>query len=394
VVSGSPPAIANFTLSPNTPAGSNIAMAPPLSNGSVPVVITFASVSSAGKTTLVKPSSGPPLPVGYTAVGGGTFYDVATNAGFTTATACVNFSGAANTSAVRLLQLSGGVWQDVSTSVDQLTRIVCGAGLTTLGSFTVAQTGNFASFGFTGTVQVYVVPAGVTRVDVDAFGAQGASVSDPSFGTTAGGFGGRVQTTLTVTPGDTLFVYVGGAGVATAGGFNGGGSGGTTGGIGGGTSIGGGGGGASDLRLNATALTDRVVVAAGGGGGSSPGFFCGSGGAAGGLAGATAGSSFSFCSPFGGGGAMQSAGGAGGASPTHPGAAGVLGAGGTGANSDGSRAGGGGGGGYYGGGGGGADSLSGANGGGGGSSFITGTNAATTAGLAAGNGRVTITPRP
>ncbi|MCC2546047.1 hypothetical protein LJY25_06290 [Hymenobacter sp. BT175] len=223
------------------------------------------------------------------------------------------------------------------------------------------------TFTYTGSAQTYSVPLGVTSLLVDASGAQGGGAASAS-----GGAGGRVQTTLAVTPGEVLTVYVGGQGSrATAstnppegGGYNGGGH---------GRSFNYGGGGATDLRRGA-ALVDRLVVAGGGGGAASA-----AGGAGGGLTGAAGGGTFP------GQGGTQSAGGAGGQGV----GTGSLGQGGTGNFS-------GGGGGYYGGGGGGGGSGS-NGGGGGGSSFVAaaGSSATThTPGYRSGNGTVTLTPVP
>jgi hypothetical protein len=129
---------------------------------------------------------------------------------------------------------------------------------------------NSLTFNFTGSVQQWTVPAGVCQVTMDAYGAQGAS--NPNG--TAGGFGGRSTGVLQVSPGDVLYIYVGGRGIGrTGGGFNGGGSGGT------GwmaSNEGGRGGGGSDVRYGGTQLSNRVIVAGGGGGAG------GRGGAAGG----------------------------------------------------------------------------------------------------------------
>jgi len=63
---------------------------------------------------------------------------------------------------------------------------------------------------------------------------------------------------MNVTPGQVLYIYVGGQNA-----FNGGGLAGSS-----GTNTSGNGGDASDVRLSGTALTNRMIVAAGGGGGT------------------------------------------------------------------------------------------------------------------------------
>jgi hypothetical protein len=252
---------------------------------------------------------------------------------------------------------------------------------------------NTFTFEFTGGIQTFVVPAGVTLLHVDAFGAEGGQ------GDALGGLGGRVETTITVTPGETLYLFVGGVGGDSGGsgqpgpgGFNGGGDGGCAQSFFSPTGFfcGGGGGGASDIRQGGTTLTDRIVVAGGGGGGGigSP---TGPGGAGGGTEAESGGDS---TGGLGGGGGTQTAGGAGGVSITGgtAGTDGDFGTGGQGGvGSPNGRGGGGGGGGYFGGGGGGGGSSldgAGGGGGGGGSSFSLGTNTIHTPDFQIGNGLI------
>jgi len=118
------------------------------------------------------------------------------------------------------------------------------------------------TFSYTGAVQTWTVPAGITSVSVDMSGAEGgAAVSNPS--QNLGGKGGRVQTTLSVTPGQLLYIYVGEKPSATTGGWNGGGNGGSS---------SGGGGGGSDIRIGGQGYSDRILSAGAGGG---AGWACG-----------------------------------------------------------------------------------------------------------------------
>ena len=228
----------------------------------------------------------------------------------------------------------------------------------------------------TGAEDTFEVPGGVSTIHVVATGAPGA------VGLVGGsaGRGAQVSGDLTVTPGQTLYVNVGGApslpsdpaggdclpDVACIGGFNGGGTGGGS---------GGGGGGASDVRTvsrtEAVSLDSRLIVAGGGGGSGRGGGTCQLLGGNGGDAGLDGGDG-PWCGSLDGGtggdAGGQSAGGVGG-SPG--GENGSLGLGGNG----GGNSGGGGGGGYYGGGGGGTIVMAPANqapagGGGGGSNLV------------------------
>lgn len=201
-------------------------------------------------------------------------------------------------------------------------------------------------FNFTGAVQTWVVPAGITEIGFEIRGARGQSaLSVP------GGSGAWMTGVLQVTPGETLSIHVGGQN-----GYNGGGA--ATG------SGGAGGGGATDIRSGGTALSNRKLVAGGGGGagrtfagGYAQYNFGGDGGGTGG-----------------GKGGRTTVGGAAGTSEANalmvPATAGSLGQGGKGGNTGATFAGGGGGGGRYGGGGGGsALTTSDGYGGGGGATY-------------------------
>jgi hypothetical protein len=210
------------------------------------------------------------------------------------------------------------------------------------------------TFEYTGAVQIYVVPDGVYTLQIDMYGASGGwnDYSGVRYDKYFPGKGGRVQTSLAVQPSQTLYIYVGGkgedaqSGSGGKGGFNGGGDGTTS-----ATYSGGGGGGASDIRINGTDLSNRVIVA-GGGGGAAYNYADGgdNGGAGGDL---TAGDGFSNHlqeDESRGRGATQTEGGMGGQWPSYErGASGTLGVGG---NGPAGTCGTGGGGGYYGGGGG------------------------------------------
>ena len=214
---------------------------------------------------------------------------------------------------------------------------------------------------------LFTVPACVTSLTVDAYGAAGGTAENA-----AGGLGGRATFVIAVTPGELLNVSVGGVGGDGDPGGGSGGTGGTNGGGNGGFggSGGGAGGGWSGVLRGAT-----MLVVAGAGGGASP---FRNGGAGGGTTGGNGIGTYS------GGGGSQVSGGAGVQGAT----GGVSGNGGNGATPF-PEGGGGGGGGYYGGGGGGSTPAEGGSSGGGGSSFPL---AAThQQGVRSGDGQVILT---
>lgn len=217
-------------------------------------------------------------------------------------------------------------------------------------------------FDYTGAVQHWTVPAGVTEIIVTAAGAQGGSDL-----TRAGG--GVVTATIPVTPGNVLDIYVGGSTTSNVAGWPDGGTGDTAPGA-----AGFGGGGSTRIIPSAGALAAALLVAGAGGGsgdtfataqqrGGGGGFFDGAAGVLGGTTGGT--------QP--GGGASQYAGGAAGGGSA-PGTAGTAGQGGNAGNATLGTAfpPGGGGGGWFGGGGGGYGAVGAGNcgGGGGGSGYV------------------------
>ncbi|UKN03088.1 gliding motility-associated C-terminal domain-containing protein [Paracrocinitomix mangrovi] len=225
-------------------------------------------------------------------------------------------------------------------------------------------------FNYTGAVQTYDIPPCASQVYVEMAGGSGGA-QGPQFNQ---GDGAVITGVLTVPPGSTIEIWVGGAGGCGngSGGFNGGGNGVNN----SYTYDACGGGGASDIRVGPYTMGDRIAVAAGGGGEGGGGGGMEPSGGDGGCATGSQSTMFSWGDPgFGG---TQTAGGAGGAAwgSGNGGQAGSLGQGGNGAVDPcyNIGPGGGGGGGYYGGGGGGSDCWAGGHlgggGGGGGSSLV------------------------
>jgi glycine rich protein/type IX secretion system substrate protein/Big-like domain-containing protein len=158
-------------------------------------------------------------------------------------------------------------------------------GLLTGWSNAVKAQNPVSTYVYTGGPQYYTVIPGVFSLTIDMQGAKGGNSA-----WSHGGYGGRVQCKLNVTPGTVIQLDLGGQGtnstgtccsyVAFAGGWNGGGT---------GYDYGGGGGGATDMRLPPYTATSSVVVAGAGAGagadctGSSNEY----GGDGGGLTGAT-----------------------------------------------------------------------------------------------------------
>lgn len=273
----------------------------------------------------------------------------------------------------------------------------------------ISSTNQTATFNYTGSSQTWTVPAWVTSVSIEMHGGHGSNGFSGLAGGGAGGYGAKVIANVSVTPGDVLSIYVGGAGSPNP--FPGGGAGGS-----GGTSNnnfgGSGGNGGGSSYIMRSGLYVALAAGGGGGGGGSAGCTMCSGGTAGsasslngenGQGGGT--TSYYLCPNQGGYGGTQSAGGAGGGpvsgciySSGQTGLSGFAGRGGDGAPGGtyfGGGGGGGGGGGYWGGGGGGGGGPAygwpaGGGGGGAGSSLIP-VGGSVTQSPNLGNGQVIIT---
>ncbi|KAI9549272.1 hypothetical protein GHT06_007213 [Daphnia sinensis] len=156
------------------------------------------------------------------------------------------------------------------------------------------------TFNYTGSIQTWTVPAGVTYVFIEAFGAQGGSG-----GTNVGGRGGKITCTLPVTPGQVLFITVGGQSTNQTALYGFGGNGGVA------TSYGTfarAGGGLSGVSSANPITQANAFLIAGGGGGTPTSSFAGAGGASGGLDGLAGSSIYGGVSTRGGG-ASQTSGG-------------------------------------------------------------------------------------
>ncbi len=112
------------------------------------------------------------------------------------------------------------------------------------------------TFSYTGSLNSFIVPLGVNQVTIDAKGAQGG---DAAAFDVIGGAGAEVKASFPVTPAQTLYLRVGGAGQP-------------------GSEAGGGGGGGSFVYTTTSppglpiseASTGLLIAAAGGGGGGTP----------------------------------------------------------------------------------------------------------------------------
>lgn len=244
-----------------------------------------------------------------------------------------------------------------------------------------AQCSGTQTFNYTGANQSFVVPAGITSITVECYGAKGGNGNQAS---SPGGAGAYVAGEITVVPGETLTIIAGGMGENGT------------------TMLDGGGGGGGSFVIR-TSDNSPLMIAGGGGGGSYQASTPGAGGTN-----TTTGSAGGYVptlpgmggfSDNGGGGGTGAGGGGWNANGTSNNWAtgGIMkgGAGGVSLHVDGDGGFGGGGAAYHGGGGGGGYSGGGGGtytiGGGGGASYNTGASQTNTAGVNTGNGYVVFT---
>lgn len=119
---------------------------------------------------------------------------------------------------------------------------------------------NAYTFNYTGAIQKFIVPNRVTSIQVNAIGAKGGTGARGQ----VGGAGANITTTLNVTPGQVLYIVVGGfPGQSATAKYGFGGNGGS------GTNYGGAGGGLSGVFTSLTPANANALVVAGGGGGGA-----------------------------------------------------------------------------------------------------------------------------
>ncbi|MFN8324859.1 MAG: MopE-related protein [Flavobacteriaceae bacterium] len=133
-------------------------------------------------------------------------------------------------------------------------------------------------FNYTGSEQIWTVPAGASNISITTYGARGSSGTTIYPTKNSGGqagLGNRVTGNWNfLNPGDVIYIYVGGEANAATGGYNGGGYGHAFQWPGISPPVwyySGGGGGATDIRFPTNAPSDRKQVAGGGGGGGAAG---------------------------------------------------------------------------------------------------------------------------
>ena len=150
----------------------------------------------------------------------GTGFTALTDAALPSSPITVNLSPAAsiNIDFTLTVKSASGCTSSATTGrVSVITPITvsCSTGIATAtfnGIAPIAPTATTAGVGGKGGLHTYTVPAGVTAVRIDARGAKGGSSPITGGGTFVGGNGGRVQATYAVTPGDVLYILVGGKG--------------------------------------------------------------------------------------------------------------------------------------------------------------------------------------
>jgi hypothetical protein len=91
--------------------------------GTSPVTIIFASVTSAGTTSLLTTTAGPTPPIGFSAGTPPTYYELSTTATFTTASVCI--VDATLTAGSKLFHYQPGP-VNVTTSLNLATKTICG----------------------------------------------------------------------------------------------------------------------------------------------------------------------------------------------------------------------------------------------------------------------------
>ncbi len=141
---GAPPPVGSFSnvevhvslgaISPrDTPASPiPVTITPPDSTTGASVVdITFASVDTAGTTSLATSSTGPPPPAGFAFGEPVIYYEISTTASFSSARICISYAQTTvdppPEASLELLHFEGGSWVPTTNqSLDTVNNVICG----------------------------------------------------------------------------------------------------------------------------------------------------------------------------------------------------------------------------------------------------------------------------
>ena len=341
-----------------TPGGLNVTLVDCISTGTVPVWSTaagsLATITDVGRLVYT------PLSV----------VAVDSDAGATVSYSLISGSVPAGLTLTSSGQLTGTPTEVVSTTTSTFT-VRASDGVNSPSDRTFSITVNapvVTTLDYTGSLQTFTVPAGVTKLKVYSWGAGGSGGTAGGWGVgSPAGAGGYAEGILTVTPGSSIYALVGGGAAVNSGTSAYGGGGNTSDGD---NRYGGSGGGYSGIFSSTTiSQTNALIIAGGGGGGGSSRAGAGNvGGAGGGTTGVAGTSAYDGKTAYAGLGGTQSAAGADASSDgaTYAGGQGAL----QGGRPRTGAYGGAGGGGYYGGSAGGYSESNTMAGGGGGSGYV------------------------
>jgi hypothetical protein len=114
---------------PNTIAGGNVTVQPTdTTTMTSPASVTFSEVTQAGWTDLTIGDVGPVPPAGFSLGQPPAYYNLTTLALFSgPIQVCINYAGTfGDSSGLRLFHFEGGEWIDRTTSLDMVSRTICG----------------------------------------------------------------------------------------------------------------------------------------------------------------------------------------------------------------------------------------------------------------------------
>ncbi|MGE3823694.1 MAG: hypothetical protein AB7G44_05675, partial [Bacteroidia bacterium] len=185
------------------------------SSGNVSVTASNTCGTSSASTVAVTVNAAPATPgsvAGATTVNAnqtGVSYSISAVSGATSYTWTVP-SGASVTSGQGTTAITVD-FGSASGNVCVTASNACGTSAASCVAVTInCYTAGSSTFTFNGGVQSFTVPCGVTSITVDAAGAGGniGVGSWANYGNNIPGLGARAQATLTVTPGQLLYIYV------------------------------------------------------------------------------------------------------------------------------------------------------------------------------------------
>jgi mucin-19 len=199
IVIQEPIGVTDAPMFPNTGVGVNVLVRPvDTTTGTTPVTLTFSNVTQLGVTSLTTSPTGPPAPSGFQLGTPGVYYNLSTTATYTgSVMVCINYTGITFTQAPQIFHYQGGVWTNITSSLNTTIKIVCGS-TTSFSPFALFQPSAISTTTSISAPSVSYGASGSVTVSV-------SSTSGAVTGSVSLSVDGGAPSTMSLTNGSAIF---------------------------------------------------------------------------------------------------------------------------------------------------------------------------------------------